>query len=400
MMKTFQKQNQSYLNKDQIFQLEQKAAERLEELLETLGIGNGLKKNGRAFCGCCPVHGGDKQSAFSLFHNGHTTIGNWRCYTNGCHNTFQPTILGLIRGVLSRQNGWSSTEDNDSDKVIRFGTAVKFLVSFVNEDISNFDVDEEELEKRRFNRSVGYINNDVDETSEVSLDISRDQVRCSLKIPAEYYMYRSPPFSSAILDKYDVGICDTPKKPMNMRAVVPIYNDEYTKVIGVTGRSIFDQCSMCKSYHNPRHQCPDKDLRFIFTKWRHNSGFKAERHLYNFWFARKFIEESRIAILTESTGNVWRLEECGIHNSLGTFGAHLTPDQRFKLDGSGALSLILLYDPDKAGAEATEYITRELGKLYNIIVPDFGRQDIADTPKEKILSILTPIINRLQGEYK
>ena len=49
-------------------------------------------------------------------------------------------------------------------------------------------------------------------------------------------------------------------------------------------------------------------------------------------FAKEFIKESGIVILVESPGNVWRLEEAGVHNSVAIFGSSLADRQKMILD--------------------------------------------------------------------
>ena len=67
---------------------------------------------------------------------------------------------------------------------------------------------------------------------------------------------------------------------------------------------------------------------WIHSKWRHNKDFKTQEHLYNMWFAKEFIQSTRTAIIVESPGNVWRLEEAGIHNSVAIFGTNLSIKQK------------------------------------------------------------------------
>jgi DNA primase len=215
--------------------------------------------------------------------------------------------------------GWR--DKSDREKECPFREAVSFAGKFVGEkDVSKLAVDYEAFEKRRFASQMERIYSRQE--PEVVHKIPKELVTSSLQIPAEYFVSRG--FTTEILKKYDVGLCTTPNREMYMRATAPIYDPTHDYVIGCTGRSIFDSCAICESYHNPIKACPPEKDRWKHCKWRHNYGFKGEFHLYNYWFAKEFIRQTGIAIIVEGPADVWRLEEAGIHNAVATFGAHLT----------------------------------------------------------------------------
>ena len=380
------------LHQDQIRQLEKKAGDKLELLLEHLGLFNDLRKAKRFYVGQCPVHGGSSDNSFNIFHTGYETVGNWRCFSHNCHKHFQPTVLGFVRGVLSHTKyGWQ--DKKDTDKECGFREAVSFLAQFCGEkDISNTHVDYEAFEKRKFCSQIERIYNHTE--PDVKYKIPREVVRSSLNIPAIYYASRG--YTDDILDKYDVGLCTKPNKEMTMRATVPIYDNDYKYVIGCTGRAIWDMCPLCSSYHNPKDKCPDERYKWQYAKWRHSYGFKGEFHLYNYWFAKKHISKTGVAILVEGPGDVWRLEEAGIHNSVALFGAHITEGQRAILDRSGALALVVLTDPDEAGRIAAEQITKECGNSYSLYFPRVNGGDMGDTEVDTIQNKLTPVLTKIQ----
>jgi DNA primase len=154
-------------------------------------------------------------------------------------------------------------------------------------------------------------------------------------------------------------------------------------MIGCSGRSIFEKCKTCSSYHNNQHDCPAEHSRWLFSKWKHSANFKSQNCLYNFWFAKSFIKQSAIAIIVESPGNVWRLEENGIHNSVAMFGSSLSDRQKIILDSSGAMTLIILTDQDDAGRKAAEQISLKCKNTYRIFIPQISKADVAEmTPVE------------------
>jgi len=394
--KTKSKNSGLELYKKRLIALDAKIGNRLEDLLEYLGLLEDFRRTSRYYVGACPVHGGGGKSAFNIFHTGDKIVGNWRCFSHGCHEHFQPTLIGFVRGYLSKTKyGWR--DKKDVDKEYPLSDTIKFIQSFLgsdDEDLSNIEIDFNLIEQKKFSSQMEsvYARNEP----EKSLNIPRDIVTKGLQIPAQYFVSRG--FSPEVLKKYDVGLCTAPGKEMSGRAVAPIYDDDHENAIGCTGRSIWDMCPLCESYHNPSQNCPENWCKWKFCKWKHNQGFKGENYLYNYWFAKDYIPEEGYAIIVESPGNVWRLEEAGFHTSLGTFGAHLTDGQRHILDKSGALSLIVLTDPDEAGRIAAQSIRESCGNSYKIYEPRIGEGDIADNEVELIKAKLSPVIKQVKKD--
>jgi len=379
-------------DKNRLIQLQQASGEKLEEILDYFGLD--LKKHSKFYVGSCPIHGGDNESAFNIFHSGYEHNGNWRCFTHHCEKHFQPSVIGFVRAMISKTKyGWESPSD-DEDKLCPFKEVVDFLVKFTNnKDLNDFKVDYQAIEKKKFVNKVESLKSP---TPERPLNVTRDQLAKSINIPSNYFISRDVPES--ILVKYDVGCCMSAGKPMNMRAVVPIYDDDHELVIGCTGRALFEKCPICECHHNPVHKCPEKNLRPIFKKWKHNSGFRADQHLYNYWFAKDYIRESKVVVLVEGPGDVWKLEQCGIHNSVGLFGSALKEGQRNILDKSGALAMIILTDPDNAGRLCIKEIKESCASSYSIYSPSISQVDIGDTPDATIKEKLIPILKDIERD--
>jgi 5S rRNA maturation endonuclease (ribonuclease M5) len=267
---------------------------------------------------------------------------------------------------------------------------VSFAQKFLNLSLEDIKVSKKSIEKTKFINSIRYI---TDNKENKVKGITRNQAVKALKIPSKYFIDRG--FSHQILARYDVGECFNPNKEMYNRAVVPIYDDKYEYMIGCTGRSIFEKCDKCSAYHNPNEQCPEPDNLWKFSKWRHSYKFKTQEHLYNMCFAKKHIKEMRSAVIVESPGNVWRLEEAGIHNSVAIFGSSLADRQKLLLDMSGAMSLILIMDNDQAGKKAREQITKKCSKIYNIYNIDIPEKDIACMSIDQIQAYILPKIKGL-----
>lgn len=346
----------------------------IESLLNSFDLE--YKFNNKMITMACPIHGGDNASALNLYPEGESYRGNWKCRTHNCEKTFMGSVIGFIRGIISSQKyGWKEP----GDETCSFKEAVDYALSFINKDLTNIKISRTDREKKQFTNVVNYLNKEPEKS--VS-QITRQQIVKSLNIPSQYYLDRN--YSKEILTKYDVGLCDKEGKEMSGRIVVPIYDNDYKYMVGCTGRSIFEKCLKCKGFHNPDNTCPNTDNVWRYSKWKHNTDFKSQNHLYNFWFAKEHILKSGIAIIVESPGNVWRLEENNIHNSVAMFGSSLSDRQKILLDSSGAMILVILTDNDDAGRKAAEQIKLKCQNTYRIFIPQISKSDVGEMNSQEI----------------
>jgi len=214
-----------------------------------------------------------------------------------------------------------------------------------------------------------------------------------LTIPAQYYLDRG--FTANTLDKYDIGLCTKPGREMSNRVVVPIYDMDHKHMIGCSGRSIFEKCEMCKCFHNQADDCPPDNQKYLFSKWKHSANFKSQNCLYNIWYAQPHIQKTGYVILVESPGNVWKLEEAGLYNSVAMFGCNLSDRQKIILDSSGAMSIIILTDNDEAGHKAADQITEKCQNTYRIFYPSISKPDVGEMSVEEINTEIKQFIKRV-----
>lgn len=381
------KKSPSY-DQSQIKLLCDNICEKIESLLNLFHL-DYKNNNQNMISMCCPIHEGDNPSAINIYYSGDNYRGNWKCRTHNCEKTFKGSIIGFIRGVLSKQKyGWAK----QGDKTCSFAEALAFSVDFTGlQEDQIVGMSSSEREKQCFSQIVLKINQNKEEEK---IGISREQTKKALQIPSEYYIQRG--YSNEILIKYDIGLCDKPNKEMFNRSVSPVYDDTGTRMIGCTGRSIFEKCNECSFFHNPKEQCPEENEQWKYCKWKHNLGFKSQNHLYNMWEARDYIKESSIAIIVESPGNVWRLEEEEIHNSVAIFGSSLSDRQKIILDSSGAMKLVILTDNDEAGDKASDIIKEKCHRTYQIYRPKISKNDIAEMNKEEIKTEIINYIERIK----
>ena len=359
------------------------AVQHLDQIYEHFGM-KASYKNEVLVKSVCPIHGGDNNTALNMYYNGDYKI-HYKCRTHQCEEIFGNGFIDFIKGCLSRfEYGW----EKQGDREATFKESVQFLLDLTGNNFNSLKADSANLEKMKFGGMVNAINS-IDSKP---TGVTRDFYRSKINIPAEYYLERG--FSSEVLDEFDVGYCDNPEKPMYERAVVPIYDNDHSYIVGYTGRSVFEKCPKCNNYHNPIRKCHH------FPKWFHNKGFQKQKWLYNYWTAKDEIMSTGVAILVESPGNVWRLWEAGIKNAVAIFGTSLNADQKKILDESGALSLICLMDNDEAGKIAAKKIEEQCSRLYRLFFPTFNASDIAELNIDSVTSDIKPFIDKTKHIYK
>lgn len=302
------------------------------------------------FISQCHVHGGDNPRALNLYYNTNEIyrIQNWKCRTHKCEEKWGKTIFGLVRGLLSfREN-----------RRIGVAETKNFLKKFVDVEIGV-----ENQEKLTFVNSIGLLD---------SISLQESDEKCHVEIPSKYFLGRG--FAAETLNQYAVGDCLQSTNKMFNRAVVPCF-DKNGLYMGASGRSL----NGCK------------------PKWFHS--FKKNTFLYNLNRAYEFINRTHICILVESPANVWKLEECGVHNSVCLFGTNLNTYHKKLIFETGTMCLITLLDNDKAGQNAAKKIQKDLQEIYYVynVIPPLN--DVAEMSQEDIQQRILPEIKRMELLY-
>jgi hypothetical protein len=346
--------------------------QKLPLLLNELGVQFSQETQCR-YAGCCPIHEGDNSTALTIYKGGQVP-GKWVCRTRHCEETFKRTILGFVRGMLSRRKfGWSKAGDN----TVSFPETVRWCCSFLGQELANLKVDLVALEKRGFADSVELL---VEPPKNAGQGMPRNEVRKRLEIPAPYFLGRG--YSPQVLDRFDVGTCLTRGKAMSNRVVVPVYDTDHQYCVGVLGRSIFEKCETCGYYHGPGSPCEP------VRKWVNSEELSRDSLLYNYWSAKAHIFETGTAILVEGAPDLWRVVESGYENVVALMGTDMTDRQQILLECAGCLSVTLLLNEDEAGRMAKERIRKKLGKTYCIRQPHFDGKDLGEKPVDEVRKIL------------
>ena len=358
-------------------------AENIERISDHFGLD--LRESNKCYLGCCPVHGGDNASALNFYHiMGHTTVGNWRCNTQGCEQEFGKNAIGFIRGVLSaRKFNWSP----GCKETVSFAETISWLEDFFGIEYNSSSSTRDDItcaiNKIYTKRDIGY-----------TLNISNQQyLNSGLVFPDSYFANRG--YSQETLSEFGIGYCGNPSKRMYTRAVVPLHNRSGERVIGCLGRSTWDKCDICECYHSPKNMCPAKEKRGIYCKWKNSPQFPSGSELYNYHRAKPLITSTGVAIITEGSPNVWRLHEAGFKMSMGCFGSKFSPEQKNVLDSSGAHTIIIVPDAGSAGQLMIKQIIDMCKHSYNIVTiePSYD-DDIGECNIDTVKTILSPFFEK------
>ena len=339
--------------------LSEKVACNIKELLDYFGIR--YVESYDRLTTSCPIHAGaDNSEAFTITTKRGSFFGCWRCWTHSCEKKYVHSPVGLIRGILS------SHKDED----VSFQDAVEFAIDFVNTTSKELKNEGNKLSKDHFEKMYREV---YEERPRPTRGVSKEKVKEMLTRPATYYVNRG--YKNETLDKFDVGVSLDNTKQMKHRVVAPVYDDDYQFMVGCVGRSQEENC-------NGR-------------KWINSKSFNSGLWLYGYWLAKDKIRETRTVILVEGQGDVWRMHEAKLTNTVGMFGSSLSDAQARILETSGALNVVVLSDNDEAGQKAKESITRKCERLFHMIYPEISTNDVGEMTVEQIYSELVPQLEGL-----
>lgn len=370
-------------NTNEINYIQDRACERITEILDALGIE--YTERSDYFQGSCPAHNGDNPRSFWWA----TRTNHWECSTKHCHQSpvsgNSNSVFGLIRGAMS----------NKLNKKFTFIESIAFAATVLN--LSNLKLDEETAENIEIFKIIKQYKKKKIAKEKKGFKLF-SEILPSLRKDTKYYPGRG--VTEAIINKYYISSCNKNNKLFFDRSFFPILDESGKYVVGWSGRSIWKECELCELYHNSTIECPPKEKSLFYSKWLHSKGLKKELYLYNYNFAKYNISKTGTATIVESPGNVWKLEENGIKNSVSLMGCSMSKHQRLLLQKAGALTLILAMDNDPAGKEASQKLSEELNYYFRIINIDLNEtNDVAEMLKEDIQEKIGKILQENNKEF-
>jgi 5S rRNA maturation endonuclease (ribonuclease M5) len=347
-------------------------AENAELILDKLEIDHKVYKDRISMR--CPIHDSSKDESLSLFTDGEKYSGNYVCWTNHCEKDNGNGALNLIKVILEEKQ----------KKKIRLKDVVDWVLETTKSLLPESSINAKE--KKSFVKYVDSLNKSK---PSIQAKITREYVRSTLIIPCEYYIKRG--YSPETLDNFDVGLCVKPKTQMFMRAVVPVYHDNY--MVGCVGRSLNDKCPICGKYHHKNKMCPTNKIEERWAeKWVNSESFTCSKYFYTGAKTLQAVKDSKSVILVEGQGDVWRLSEAGFDNVFGLFGCSLSEDQKLILEQMGIYNIYLALDSDEAGISGRNKINSALKRYYNIQNIELPNKDFGDMTIEEVKTTLKGIV--------
>lgn len=345
------KQQQDQLNKFNAANI--KIADNIEVILEMLHLD--YKKNGIKTLLACPIHGGDNKDACVIYVN--TDVPNWKCYTHGCHNEGK-SLVSFLKMVLQ--------------------TDTLRCIKWIEKNFGVLEIDN----NYRFNINVNTLNQKRKEDTKT---IDKDFIKKNINPYVKFYLDKG--FTKEVLNKYGVGIGNEKIEKMHNRIIVPVFNDDNSKCVGILGRTLYEKCLLCDLYHHKHSVCPTNKMYNNFSKWKNSPGFYCNSYLYNYWFAREYIQKTKTIILVEGQADVWKCDMAGIKNVVGIFGNTLTEDQKMLIEESGATRLITFLDPDSGGISGTKSIIKYAENMFTYYNIEYQKEP-ADCTVEELQTLL------------
>ena len=327
----------------------------------------------------CPVHGGDCLTGWTMTTDrDNDYLGIWVCWTEHCEEEIDRLTgkkkyvnnpIGLIRTLLANKY----EKEN-----VSFGEAISFAMNLVETNFEDLTKGSSKIDFTKNSMSNAERNFKRREQNK-KLGHPKEKVRNSLARPAKYFVDRG--YSEEVLEAFDVGLSRNPKGAMRQRIIVPVYDDDGEVMVGYLGR------------------WPSEDYsKYSQPKWRFSKKFYSGAWLYGYHLAKSHIEKTGVIVLVEGQGDVWRLWEAGIKNSVGMFGCSVTDTQLRILENSSAKKIALISDNDKAGQKARISIGKKcLGKLEvtDIMIES---KDVGEMSAQEIQEKIKPQIERLYND--
>jgi 5S rRNA maturation endonuclease (ribonuclease M5) len=353
------------------------AFDRMDDLIDHLEVD--LRKYGKRYTGPCPVHGGGGRGGVSVYADGYATRGNWQCHSRKCEGYFKRSLVGFTRGVLSHARyGWSREGDQEAS----MKEAVDVLCGFLGISLAEVKVDPSRADRHRFRKTVEILSPTGRPVDELC---TQRAFHNSHRVPSPYYLERG--FASSTLTKFEVGECTYRASPNFGRTIIPIYDGRGEIIVGALSRSPHPRCKACKDCHDPAIPC-SKEKSAKVLRWRVvPDGFNDKHHLYNLWRSRSLIVKSKCVVVVEGAGDLWRLDEAGIYNTVGLFGSSPSAIQEIALEECSPAHVVLMTDDDEAGNACAEAMTRKWSRLASVHrVKPIGRTEISEMSTEDVRS--------------
>lgn len=262
----------------------------------------------------CPIHGGDCPTGFSYSLDKHV----WSCFTNQCHIKYGNDIIGFVKGMLD----------------CNFMDAINYINGVLSNDKTNINTKAE-------TRKIEIVENPV---------IKQLELR-----PIDSKFIKNGRFSIDTLNYFGVGRFQS-AYDIHKRIMTPIYNDK-NKLIAYSGRSIYDHCEVCNSYHQADKSCHFGN--FKVPKWmNYPKNFRKSLCLFNLNNVLK--DKKPYVIFTEGVYDAFAVHQSGYTSVVATLGISVSKYQIDLLRKYNIKNVYLMYDGNEAGTLGSKSVSDKL----------------------------------------
>ena len=283
---------------------------------------------GNRLTGCCPIpHGdgrtpNDNPNAFSWDF----TRQMWQCFSNGCHNQNGSDVFALIQCARS----------------CNFKEAIQWILDAVEHDIDEV----KELDSAEAKRLEQVIRK---RSQLVKHKRMEDDLMRHLK-PSTYFKSRG--FSDEVIAEFGCG-GEWHKVGTygENRVIVPVYDPLDGYLIAFTCRLLDD--SLIEPWR-PKwcHALNFAAMRKKSSERTDEERFHASSVLYNLHRAKEHMGQPKTIIVVEGPGDVWRMHEAGLENTVACLGTGFGKHHRTLLHKVGCERIVSATDGDDAGQKA------------------------------------------------
>lgn len=307
------------MNHRRLTKIDEIAAAYDDRILRSLGFMPDY--TGRIKC-ACPIHDGDNKGAFTYDPN----IKMWRCWTHNCHEQYGTGLVALVRAM----------------KNLTLPNAEKYILNLCQITDTNFEIDDTEyfLLQQKAKPKVLYESKIYDQKTVDDLK--------KLDHKVSYFLNRG--FSEETLEQFDAFFCNTKSHPLCGRACLPVYN-VHDQLTGFGGRAT-DQIKT--------------DRKWLY----YPTGIKLGQNLFGINLAKTLIKQTHTAIIVEGPGDVMKMHQAGLKNTVSTFSNKISHDQVKILMSLGVTNLICGFDNDDGGHDGYDQVMKEAKIYFNITKVD------------------------------
>lgn len=283
----------------------------------------------------------------------------WQCFTHRCHLVNGSDVFALVQSVLK----------------CSFNQAIQWILGVIDKNLDEVkDLDPEEALK---------LQQIIQKRSELVRHKRMEDELLQHLEPSVYFKTRG--FSDEVIQEFKCyGEWHKPGTYGEGRAMVPVYDPIDGYLIAFTGRLLDDsqietwrpKWMHCLNYAERRKKSADRT---------DEERFHASSVLFNLHRAKEHMSDPRTIILVEGPGDVMRMWEAGLKNTVAVLGTSFSRHHKTLLHKVGCRRVINAMDGDEAGKKASstaEKLCKDYFEYSSVTLP--GGTDPGDHEPDQL----------------